>query len=517
MWAAVVLGIFFRTWNLETKVYSDDEVHTSLWISGHTKSELREAFADREIAVAEVRTFQHIDRTRGLLQTIRVLAEGDPQHPPLYYLLVRLWAQFFGDSMWVIRSFSVLASLLVLPCVYWLCSRLFERRDVAQLATALVALSPFHVLYAQEAREYSLWTVSILLSSIAVWRASKEQTGTAWVLYCATVVFGLYTHTLFFLVMLAHVVFMAAQLRQQHRFKESSVVMCGLGYVAATVVGLIAFVPWLGVVAENLSQENFAASSWGSTAVEPWRLVAMWGFNLSTVFLDADQSLKFMETLSFGAVLAYLAQILILVVVGYALYCLVSAAPQAQRLFLLSIIVVPAVVLALPDVILGGIRSGGGNRYFIPSYLGIEIAVAHMLVAQDAKEDSRRPYARSAVGSALLAGGLISCILVSGAETWWIKASSYYSPRISRTINGTQRPLLVMAASPLLLVLSHRLDDKVRLWIVREPRALRLREGFSDVFLYEPSEPLLTALTKSGRSVRAVDLPGKLYHLSGCP
>lgn len=41
---------------------------------------------------------------------------------------------------------------------------------------ALIAVSPFHVLYAQEAREYSLWTVTILLSSAALLRAMRVKT-----------------------------------------------------------------------------------------------------------------------------------------------------------------------------------------------------------------------------------------------------------------------------------------------------------------------------------------------------
>jgi uncharacterized membrane protein len=514
MWVAVALGIFFRLWHLDKKLYSDDEVHTSLWISGHSKDELRKAFADREVAIHELRAFQRVNPNRGVLRTLAVLAEGDPQHPPLYYLLVRIWAQFFGDSVWVIRSLSVLASLLVMPCVYWLCVQLFERQDVARLATALVALSPFHVLYGQEAREYSLWTVTILLSSIAVLRASKEQTRSAWTLYFVAVVLGLYTHTLFSLVMLAHAAYIVVHCRQQRRSSQGHIPMCSLGYVAASIAGVIAWGPWLNVLATNLSKDNFAASSWGGTAVEPWRLVAMWGFNFSTVFFDANKSIKFVERLDTGALSSYGIQMLTLIVAGYAIYHLYRRAFWQPRVFLLSMIVVPVVVLVLPDLILGGIRSGGGNRYFVPSYLGIEIAVAVLLVAQVTGEDPLRRRIWSVAASALLTAGVISCMLVSRAETWWIKSTSYYTPRMARVINSAERPLLIIGVSPLLLSFSHRLDEKVRLWVVGDPRALRIPPGVCSIFVYDPSELLVKTLVEKRRTLEAVDVRSRLYRLS---
>src|SRR5207248_4961479 len=96
------------------------------------------------------------------------------------------------------------------PGLYWLCRELFGCSRTAWMAVALLAVSPFHVLYAQEAREYSLWTVAILLSSAALLRAARLQTRRTWWAYAASVALGLYSHTLFVLVAGAHGAYMAA-------------------------------------------------------------------------------------------------------------------------------------------------------------------------------------------------------------------------------------------------------------------------------------------------------------------
>jgi uncharacterized membrane protein len=495
-------------------VYSHDEAHTSLWISGHTKDEFLDAVNDREVGIRELQVFQRVNSESGVLKTVAVLAETDPQHPPLYYALVRLWAQMFGDSVWMVRSFSLLAGLLALPCVYWMCRELFGGYHVARLATTLAALSPFHVLYAQEAREYSLWTVTILLSSVALWRASITQAKAAWALYFLTIPLGLYTHTLFVLVMFSHASYMLLHCVREAGADNRLLRICFGGYFAATLTGVIVFVPWLKVMSAHLSQGNFAATTWGSVDVSLSRLVAMWGFNFSTLFYDVDKSWKFAEFVRPGLFLSYGFQVLILVLVGYSLYYLFRRAPWQPRIFLLSLIVVPVVILALPDVLVGGMRSGGGNRYFLPSYLGVGIAVAYLLVSQVDQQRVRRPLIWPLISGALLAAGLVSCIFVSQAETWWIKSTAYYSPRISRIVNNSKRPLLIVGAlPPELLSFSHTLDEKVRLLVVSDPQEVRISEGYSEIFLYRPSKLLRQVLAARNHLVETADASGGLYRM----
>ena len=75
--------------------------------------------------------------------------------PYLYYVLAWPWAQAFGLGEVGLRSLSALAGTLAVPVSYGGGRRARSRR-VGAVVAALVAVHPFLVWYAQEARAYSL-------------------------------------------------------------------------------------------------------------------------------------------------------------------------------------------------------------------------------------------------------------------------------------------------------------------------------------------------------------------------
>ena len=75
--------------------------------------------------------------------------------PYLYYLLAWPWAHAFGLGEVGLRSLSALAGTLAIPVSYAAAAALCSRR-VGVVVAALVAVHPFLVWYAQEARAYSL-------------------------------------------------------------------------------------------------------------------------------------------------------------------------------------------------------------------------------------------------------------------------------------------------------------------------------------------------------------------------
>jgi mannosyltransferase len=96
----------------------------------------------------------------------RYRAEGaHPQsvHPPLYTLLLRLWAAPVGLDPFALRYPSVLAGVLSVPLLARLGVRLFGP-GVGLVAAALLALSPFAVHHSQEVRMYTLLPMVTLLS-----------------------------------------------------------------------------------------------------------------------------------------------------------------------------------------------------------------------------------------------------------------------------------------------------------------------------------------------------------------
>ena len=113
----LVLGIFFRFANLGNKVYWIDEAYTSLRISGYTEVEMLTQISYQQIiSPSDLQKYQQINSETNLTDTLHSLATEDPQHPPLYYILARHWAQWFGSSVTAMRSLAAVISLLVFPC-----------------------------------------------------------------------------------------------------------------------------------------------------------------------------------------------------------------------------------------------------------------------------------------------------------------------------------------------------------------------------------------------------------------
>ena len=82
------------------------------------------------------------------------------QHPPLYYSLLHFWQTIFGDGQGTVRAFSALCSTLAMPFFYGACRRWFVERT-ALIATLILAISPFHIRYAQETRMYALLALAV--------------------------------------------------------------------------------------------------------------------------------------------------------------------------------------------------------------------------------------------------------------------------------------------------------------------------------------------------------------------
>ncbi|MBE7468991.1 MAG: hypothetical protein DPW09_03195 [Anaerolineae bacterium] len=85
--------------------------------------------------------------------------------PPLYYLLLKGWTGLVGFSETGVRSLSVLQGTLLVAVIAAVAKSLFNRR-VALLTALLVALNPFLIWYAQEARMYAQ---AVLFSTLTVW------------------------------------------------------------------------------------------------------------------------------------------------------------------------------------------------------------------------------------------------------------------------------------------------------------------------------------------------------------
>ncbi len=486
----LVLGIFLRLVNLDHKVYSFDETYTSLRSAGYTDADMKQQILDgRVISLEELKKYQRTNPEKSVIDTINSLAKEEPHFPPLYFVMVRFWEQLFGNSVAVTRSVSALISLLTFPCIYWLCLELFESPLTGWVAMALIAISPFHVLYAQEARPYSLWTVTILLSSATLLRAMRLPNKLSWVTYAATVVIGLYTYLYFGLVTIGHAIYIVTT----EGFRWSKTVRA---YLFASLAALLAFAPWPLVVITNRPSATHVSGFFDNSATLS-HLGNRWASNFTRVFVDFGWEIRH----SFNSALPQVFLILsVLILAGYAIYFLYRYTPKRVCLFVLALIGVQVLVLMLPDLILRRWRLSGEARYLIPSYLGIQLAVAYLLSTKitSVSDNIWSQKLWQLVTILLVSAGVVSSTIISQADSWWNKAFSKNNPQIASIINKAPQPL-VISDDPLpnsVVSLSYLLQPKVMFQLVVTPNIPKIPERFSDVFLYSASNTLKSGIEK---------------------
>jgi uncharacterized membrane protein len=483
----LTVGISFRFTNLGKKAYWRDEVATSLRVAGYTVPKVIEEAYDGKIRkVSDLHQYQSPSLDKGLTDTLHSLAIEDSQHPPLYYIIARFWAKQLGNSPAIMRSLSALISLLTFPCFYWLCVELFESRFAGFIGIALTSVSLFHVIYAQEAREYSLWTVTILFSSAALLRAIRLKNKLSWAIYTASIILSLYTYLLTGLVLIGQGIYVIIG----ERFKLNKTV---ISYLIAAFIGVLIFLPWLSIVITNASSIE-TTTSWLTADVSLNYLVKNWMTNFSQIFVTARPR----------------TTILILLLIAYSMFFVCFRASTRIWLFILILVGSTAIPLVAIDLILG-FRISAIQRYLIPSYLGVQLAVTYLFFSQINSNSSRNIWIKRGwiiIMLGLVFAGSVSCVRFIKSEKGWNKHDFKNIP-VAHIINQNSSPLIISEAVGgkkvdsigSLFSLSYLLNSEVNLLLFNSSKASEIIEkipdyiqSFPDIYLFNISHAFISEL-----------------------
>ncbi|MEG4407883.1 glycosyltransferase family 39 protein [Microcoleus sp. MON2_D5] len=499
----ILLGIGFRFFEIDRKLYWHDEAYTSIRAAGFTRQEIDdELFQNRIVPAPELQKYQQIKPGSTEADTIRSLALEDPQHPPLYFLMARWWMQEFGSSLTASRSLPALLSLLSLPLMYALAQELFASNLAALLATALLALSPFDILFAQTARQYSLLTATVIGSSWLLLRAVRLRGWQDWVFYSLAIALGFYTHPFFSLTLIGHGVFIISYWLFVKKTKLPGHVTNSQFFLAVTAA-LILYIPWIYVLATNLERAS-ATTDW--TRVSPgWLyLVKLWTLSFTALFFDFD--------FGFDNIWTYLLRLPFLLLIAAALYTICRRVSTSTWLFIVTSILVPFLILALPDLILGGKRSAV-SRYLISCFPGVQLAFAYLL-ASNVKTQQRLWQVILAL---VFTASVASCTVSAFSDTWWSKDLSYFNAEVAKIINKevianrSIKDTIVISDRGNdftnmgdLLSLSYLLDKDVRLMLLSQSPDMEMLNKYSAPLVFRPSEKLRSALKQNQRRLEPI-------------
>jgi len=200
----VALGSVLRLMHLADKTLWTDEFATIVFSLGHSFYSVP---LDQIITSEQLLQPLRPDSVSGVGEVVGNLM-NESNHPPLYFVLTHFWLKLFPTSnglvsIWAVRSLSALFGVGAIPATYLLGWIAFRSRLVAQISAALMAVSPFGLYLAQEARHYTLpvlWVIASLCCLMFAVRSIRDRTSLrlsiciAWIVINAL---GLATHFFF--------------------------------------------------------------------------------------------------------------------------------------------------------------------------------------------------------------------------------------------------------------------------------------------------------------------------------
>lgn len=177
---------------------------------------------------------------------------ADVVHPPLFYLLLKLWLAIGGERLGWLKLFPALAAILAVVPLLLLCRELRAGAFATNVAVALVAVNGYLVAYAHELRMYSLlllFSLCALWLFVRFWHAPTLTRRALLALFAAHLLL-VYTQYYGWLVVGVETLFVLGW--RHARARTFALLVAGLA---------LSFAPWVWAVAHALSTRTVALST----------------------------------------------------------------------------------------------------------------------------------------------------------------------------------------------------------------------------------------------------------------
>lgn len=191
---------------------------------------------------------------------------GRDVHPPLYYMVLRLWEGLFGTSLLALRGMSAFFGVATVLAVYVCCRDAFCDRDWSEvslrdsrgmgvIAAALVAAGSAHIHWSHETRMYTLATTLAVLSTWCLLRALRNPPRAAWwwAAYSILAACFLYTHNYSLFSVFAQGCFVVAFFLWEYRRQWRGLWQSRAWWQAVTALcaALWLYLPWFGILLQQ--------------------------------------------------------------------------------------------------------------------------------------------------------------------------------------------------------------------------------------------------------------------------
>ncbi len=259
VWLAIGTGLRFT--HLASKPPWNDEFSTLVFSLGNS---FRTIPIDQAIALDTLLMPLQPNPEAGIRAVFHHLMT-ESTHPPVYFVLTHWWMELFPiedglASFWAARSLSAILGAASIPAIFGLGWLAFRSRLVGQMAAAMMAVSPYGIYLAQEARHYTLAILLIIASLCCMVIATRTihcrtplpiRVGLIWVEVNSL---GIAVHYFFTLTLCAEAIVLLT-LRLRHTAPHHPSWWRIYAVAAGTLIGGLVWLPvWQSVPENQIAQ-----------------------------------------------------------------------------------------------------------------------------------------------------------------------------------------------------------------------------------------------------------------------
>lgn len=480
----LIVGSFIRTHGLDKKFYWIDEVSSSFVITGNWPEKIDVELSNthgKVIPSGLVLDALEKNADFNSLNLLSALAKRDPQHSPLYFLAAQKWGLLFGTRAENLRMLSSLIGIFSLLVFAWLCLELFKSYFIVLISTSILALAPFHILYSQQNREYSLWFLMICLSTVLLLIANRKGRKIYWFAYGLSVCFGLYSFLFFLPFLLAHILFQIYEYRKIGNAQTKS-------FIISLSLGFLSFLPWLFNILLSFQKVN-DLNDWSSKPVSISIYLQTMLLNFSRLFVDFN--LQTFHPLPLSNAPVILSIIFVAFLIIFSFVHTVKNLTAGRRILFISIFIIPLLFLLSIDAVKGGIHALVG-RHLLPTWITVYLAVGFSIAtALNSKSNWFRYFARAAIACVFILGIQFNWNYLTEKRWWPLKPENLANA--SAEVVSSNAEILISSA-PLqtkqFISMNYYLGRSFPVIILQDGQNFPEVKAYQKIALFRPSEDL---------------------------
>jgi uncharacterized membrane protein len=506
----VSIGIFFKFYRLDYKLFWIDEISTIQHTSGIPDKDYPAMVPVNEIK--NINFYKDLYHLKKQPLTIESELKGlfhSRNLNPLHYPLLMIWYRLAGDDPADFRLFGVFIFILTLTFLFLLSKVLFNSNLAGWIAVSLYAVSPFIHLFAQEARYYILWSFILILLHYLFLQSIECNNSKWWVGYAFVVALSLYASPVSIVIIFGHLIFVL--LTRRNLVKVSFI---------SILSGFILYLPWALKLYFNLNTV-ITSLSWQSNAEQHisffFPLLGQF-FYLFSIFSSPidffyvfDQASKNIPGV---AKIAFSLNFIVLALVVNAFVFLLKKTEKGTKYFLLLIILPGLVFFYILDLVRNGMTSWWW-RYLIFTAAGIILVMTNFL--REKMEKGSLAY--SFIFIALAAIGISSMFSISGARHWALGRKWDCYIEDARLFSTSSKPLLITdfafnhgMINSMVTILECKSDNIDILRAspdIDNVEKMISYKNYSDIYVFHASNKLITNLkSQFGEKMDSLDVEG---------